>query len=153
MTPSAHPIPQYLHLLLCLTLASPQQICQNSWTKHLDLEKGGENNRRGNQKNNWKGNQKVWHSFQPGPIGICGAGLKHRIRKRWTFSLQLNWENRPEEKEKEEKSRQMHGSLKDSSCRAGARCGWMDFGSVFTCPSDAFTQEQAELFDCSSENK
>lgn len=126
-------------------------LSKSARTKHLDLEQGGE-------KNNGKGNQKVWHSFQPGSMGICGAVLimavswNTRLGREADFFLLQSQTGKINEKRRK-KLRQVHGSPEDSSFRAGAQCGWKDFGSISSCLFNAFTQEREELFDCSSENK
>lgn len=88
-------------LLLSKSARSPGQNTR-IWSRGERITEGE------TRKNNGKGNQKVWHPFQPGSVGICGAVSIVAVSpntgagKEMDFPLQLNWENKPEERKKEE---------------------------------------------------
>ena len=75
-------------------------------------------------------------------IAVSAAKETQVQKDIWTFFPQLNWENRPEEKEKKEEKQAGAWTIIaqiESICRARAQCSWMDFYSVVSCLYDAFT--------------
>lgn len=75
-------------------------------------------------------------------IAVSAAKETQVQKDIWTFFPQLNWENRPEEREKEEEKQACAWTIIaqiESSCQARGQCSWMDFDSVVNCPYDAFT--------------
>jgi len=71
------------------------------------------------------------------------AAKETQVQKdMWTFSPRLKWENRSEEREKEEEKQADTWTLIaqiESSCQAKAQCSWMGFDSVVGWLYDAFT--------------